>query len=118
MRFFLLSALLLLVPAVAWSKTVVVDGLEVNQKWWDQLRELVLTQGAFDLNCPKDQLTVTLMAVTYKAPNSVGLRGCAKQGRYVRIPGTLTWSLNAQSADPSPAEPSSPPTEQPPAPQP
>jgi hypothetical protein len=110
---------LLVVPSVAAAKTVVVDGFKVKAMRWNDATATVMAQASFDLNCPKEQLTMTLVAAEAKIPDAIGVRGCDQQTKYVRLaPFYNKWAMNTttttvppSASEPAPAPDPMPPSE-------
>jgi hypothetical protein len=64
-----------------------------------------LNRAAFDLGCPKDQISLTrldggsLDAIGYSVGAQVGVNGCGKKAVYVLAPGGAngSWILNSDA---------------------
>lgn len=72
--------------------TIQKDGFTIFEVEWEQASNAVLTRAAFDLQCPREQITLT--ALTQRA-EQVGASGCGRQGVYVATPSG--WVLNSKS---------------------
>lgn len=102
---------------------IMVDGIEVYEERWIETKEDILRRVEFDFGCPAEQVSLTLFKRYNVYPTEVGIRGCDKQGVYVRAVGTGgigPWVLNTgnQTADPNPTPQSAPPPPPPPPPPP
>jgi hypothetical protein len=82
----------------AHSEMLTVDGVEVYKAIWEKTTQELGQRAAFDFACPVESLTYRLFKVTSISPTEVGVKGCGKQGVYVRVIGSGTvgpWALTA-----------------------
>lgn len=73
-------------------------------------RELGLSRAAFEMSCPADQLAITVLRDSDRAPESrgmsgsqIGVRGCGKKAVYV-FAETAGWVLDSAGHAPSDAK--------------
>jgi hypothetical protein len=87
-------------PAACGGSVIVVNGIEVYERLWDRAAQQVTQRASFDLQCPAQQLELTLIEKTVREPTAIGVRGCGRQGTYVRplVGGHLStqWLLQSQ----------------------
>ena len=57
----------------------------------------VRNRASFEFDCPKDQLTLTVLNTSSDSISQIGATGCGHKSVYVRMPNTDTWLLNADS---------------------
>jgi hypothetical protein len=89
------------------KKIIVVNGIEVYEKHWNQVLTDLGPRASYDLNCPREQLELTLFKRTGRVPTEVGVAGCGTRAMYIkqtaRVPGGMapiisdTWILNSDS---------------------
>lgn len=69
--------------------TQVIQGFKLNADKWREDEAKIKARAAFDLQCPESQLTMRILG-TMANPmvddwvEQVGVRGCGRQGVYVR----------------------------------
>lgn len=79
-------------------KTVVVSGVEISEREWTRSAEAVTARAAFDLSCPAEQLSLTLLGKVGRHPNQIGVDGCGHRIVYVRPDLHFqTWVANVES---------------------
>lgn len=71
-----------------------VDGFEVREDVYVEMREDVLRRARFDLEC--DALETTILEEWGAAPRQLGVAGCDRRAVYVLTPNG--WVLNAEGA--------------------
>ena len=86
---------------LACGGKIVVDGFTVRESRWVRAQEDVARRATFDLECPAEQLDMTLLNTQrwpYKGayPSQVGVRGCGHTATYVG--GRGTWVMNNDMA--------------------
>jgi hypothetical protein len=67
-------------------------------------RNTVATRASFDLDCPKDQLTLVNLGTERKAQyeymtDRYGVSGCGRRATYVWLSGAAGWVQDAASTD-------------------
>ena len=85
----------------ACGNKVIVDGFAVQQKWYDSAVEDVAARAAYDLNCPRDEITLTIINSgegiwSKQMPTTIGANGCSQRGAYARTP-TGAYILNGST---------------------
>ncbi|MFW5876373.1 MAG: hypothetical protein ACOCXM_06520 [Myxococcota bacterium] len=94
---------------------IVVDGIRVYERHWQQTLDELRPRASFDFGCPPGQIRFTLFKRTGRAPTEVGAQGCGRRGMYVRAVGpggTGPWVLNTEGGGanvPAPPPPPPPP---------
>lgn len=87
-----------LVAACAKKNIIVVNGHEVYERVWERTVSDITSRATFDLGCPAEQLTVTLLEKYGRDPVEVGVEGCGHRIRYTRprVPGGFpgSWVAN------------------------
>ncbi len=89
------------------KKIIVVSGIEVYEKHWNQVLTDLGPRASYDLSCPREKLEFTLFKRTGRVPTEVGVAGCGTRAMYIkqtaRVPGGMapiisdTWILNNDS---------------------
>lgn len=118
-----LAIVLALVTPPAVAKPIMVDGYQLKAREWEKASVSLLDTAAFDVGCPKEQIQLQVISVfrvwlESDYAQSVGVRGCGKQLRYVRHAVGGPWLLNVDLQPPSEAPepaPAPPQTAEPPA---
>jgi hypothetical protein len=82
---------------VAGCSTVTVNGFSLMQGQWEEDRMKILQRSAFDLSCPKEQLTLTVLDAG-RVAHQIGVEGCSKKATYVRAV-TGEFVMNNASTD-------------------
>ena len=82
----------LLAVVVSGCATVVVDGYPLREGWWNKSSQLLKTRAAFELQCPQDQVKLTVLA---EGGVTVGATGCGRRGVYVFSQATMGHVLNS-----------------------
>jgi hypothetical protein len=85
---------LALVLSGCWLKAVQVDGFSLYESRWNDAKAGLVRQAAFDLSCPSENLTLTVLNANHLA-DDVGAVGCGRQLRYTRVPQTERYVANA-----------------------
>jgi hypothetical protein len=69
------------------ARTMNVNGFTLKADDWERDRWIIRQQAAFDLGCPKDELTLTVLNHDYynATATNVGASGCDKRVRYIRV---------------------------------
>ena len=77
--------------------TVLRDGFELDEAFWKKQETEVTARAAFDFQCPKERLQLTVLRKRYGmgAADQVAVRGCDRQGVYVYSPSG--WVLNSNN---------------------
>ena len=71
------------------------DGVPVEEHWMAEAEQDVLSRAAFDLNCPKANLLLTVVAARSSGiPTTIGVSGCDQRATYVRTSINSPWVLN------------------------
>lgn len=68
-----------------------VDGQKLNADLWQEDSAIVQKQAGFDLGCPPEQVTLTLVDQGGGRATNVGARCGDKSSRYVRVK-SGTWA--------------------------
>lgn len=92
-----LFALGLIVPLSGCYKYIQHSGKEVLEFAWEEEASSVRSRAAFDMQCPKEELSLTLLEVNEGRPaypRQIGVRGCGEQTVYVWT--HSGWILNNQ----------------------
>ncbi len=91
--------LLFLLPlfAACATTTLKMGRFEVSKEDWDNARERVTSRAAFEINCPAEKLSLTLLATYGREgngyPTQIGVDGCERRVVYVNVNGQ--WVLNS-----------------------
>jgi hypothetical protein len=76
---------------------VEVDGFRTVERYWEDTKREIPTRAAFEFNCPRENISLTLLAVDRNGfAQSVGATGCDKKAVYVSMPDGA-WILNSGS---------------------
>ena len=88
--------LLSVVSLMSCVKLITRDGFEIAEWQWTDAESKVLARAAFDMNCPKENLTLTITDAdrTSFGPKQMGVQGCEQSLVYVRI-SPSDWVLNS-----------------------
>lgn len=95
------SILIPLAICVCLSACATVDsgGFKLAKREADEAFELVRSRAAFDLDCPRDELQLTALAVVEALGSDyakqIGVEGCGQRAAYVKVDGG--WVLNGDS---------------------
>lgn len=82
----LIGGLLSLAVAVGGcAKTIVVDGIDVRSSDWDHTLEVLIPRVSYEFECPREQLTFTLIRSTNRFANEVGAEGCGRRQLFTRV---------------------------------
>lgn len=82
---------------------VVNNGFNLNPDPWLKDAQTITQRASFDLNCPADQIAVTVLAVGGNGmyfddwATQVGAAGCDQRAVYIRTP--QGWLANIAGAD-------------------
>lgn len=81
--------------SVGCGSVVVVDGIEVYEGRWRRARESVESVAAFQLDCPRDALSYTLLRRVGREVTQVGVSGCGQRDVYTKV--GEQWFSSGQS---------------------
>jgi hypothetical protein len=79
----MIAALLFGMASIAGCTKIVVDGVEVYERYWEPVETQIRSRAAFDFDC-HDTINLTLLGRTGRHPSAVGVRACGKTGTYTR----------------------------------
>ena len=82
------TVIAMLALSLSSCATVLRDGFELDESDWKVQDAEVTARAAFDFQCAKEQLQVTVLRKMYgrRAAAQVAVRGCDRQGVYVYTP--------------------------------
>jgi hypothetical protein len=83
--------------ASACGKTIVVNGLAVDEGHWNALQDTLASQASFDLSCAPDQLQLMPLERMGNHASVVGVSGCGRRGAYTMVGDT--WYASGQAAE-------------------
>lgn len=94
------SALLLVVVILAACRgpQVRVGKYSLDKQSWEEARGLIVTRASFELRCPEERLSLSVLGTWPGAddrPNQVGVEGCEHRLVYVDQ-GWSRWVLNSE----------------------
>jgi hypothetical protein len=86
---------------LACAATVHVGHFNLQASSWEAARVTVSSRAAFELKCPEDKLSLTVLDVIQDAfgdvPRQIGVDGCDHRLVYVASPSG--WVLNSDSGE-------------------
>jgi hypothetical protein len=82
-----LALMALVITSVACGTVIIVDGTEIYEKNWMKATNELAGRVKFDLDCPADQVSFSLLKKVGRHAAEVGVEGCGKKGTYVRVIG-------------------------------
>jgi len=80
-------AWVLLFVAGCLQTTMIVNGFTLDAEGWKQDSWILRRQAAFDLDCPQDEVTLTVLDYDFRrrVATNVGASGCDKRVRYLHV---------------------------------
>ena len=82
---------------LAACATVQVGDLTLGKDAWAEDDAELRARAAFEMNCPKEELMLSVLSATRGSPRfaeTVGVTGCQQKAVYKRVPST-GWVLNS-----------------------
>ena len=79
------------------ARPLTVDGHPIYEGYWNAAIAQVRPRAAFDLGCPAEALSFTLLRMEGRAAAMIGVSGCGHRGTYVRrgsSSASQEWLLN------------------------
>jgi hypothetical protein len=67
------------------EKVIVVNGIVVYQRPWAHTTSELEPRASFEFQCPREQLSFTLLKRRGRYPTEVGAEGCGRRGVYIRV---------------------------------
>ncbi len=105
LRWVLSGAMLLGLVGCA-APPVIVDGYKMSASAWERDAAILRARAAYDLACPRPDVTLTLITGNnYAKPcrdpvgvaTTVGAKGCGQQATYMRLDMYDPWIMNNAS---------------------
>lgn len=94
MRYFML----LLLGLVGCGPTIKSGAFTLKKDYADRAFELITNRAEFELDCPKNQLSLVTLNIIPDiggdVPSQVGVSGCGRRGVYIKSHGTTAWVMN------------------------
>jgi hypothetical protein len=80
----------------------VIDGFKVNVKQWEKWKAQVGQRASFELDCPQEDLSMTILDTTSDMPTTVGVSGCGYRAVFISANGK--WVMNSVNQPASDAQ--------------
>lgn len=71
-----------LVTMGACSRHIVVDGFNVHEGRWNRERPALVQRASFDMDCPADQIEVTVLSARSRFVLQAAVNGCGRRAVY------------------------------------
>jgi hypothetical protein len=80
------------------SNVIVVNGIEVYEKYWNRAVSDITPRATFEMQCPQQQLQFVLMRRDGRHPSEIAVTGCSKRALYARSIIRVGWGAAASSS--------------------
>ena len=78
------------------ARPLTVDGHQIHEGYWNVAVAQVRPRAAFDLGCPAESLSFTLLRMERREAAMIGASGCGHRGTYVRRGSSSADSRNEE----------------------
>lgn len=100
------------------SNVIVVNGIEVYEKYWNRAVSDIQPRATYEMQCPAQQLQFELVRREGRHPSEVAVNGCSRRALYARsiirvgwgaaastnwVLSSASWQLPPTAAPPPPA---------------